>query len=411
MITEKLNTAINILWVQRDYARGQEAMQLFEEEAAAGNGDAYFFMARCYLGSSFVSDRFNFKEDEEKGKELLDKGLEAGSVLTMFGARRLAGYTPKNGTFVQPPYHSDEEIFAEVQKMAEQNVFVKYLVANAYYYNDVIQFFGIDKKPVSQKELAKYLNTWANTAAKMYEEILNAGCLLCVSNYLDIVRSGDYGIAIDEAKARKIEEKAADLDSTYYQIMVGRRLMNTDPERAKKYFARAAELGEGNGYYFLGFMCGVNSKNPDYPKSIAYMEKAMEYEIVAGTAMAKIGEIYFYGGYGVEQDYEKAFYYFKEAKEKDEETNWYYDMLGTCYLMFARDDADYRMAKACFIKQSEKRLSLIGMGKIYAFGLGEPENIAMGMKYWNTLSGDPEVKELKKKFKKPLFGAWRRVEE
>ena len=51
-----------------------------------------------------------------------------------------------------------------------------------------------------------------------------------------------------------------------------------------------------------------------------------------------------------------------------------------------------------------EELCIIGLGEIYAYGLGVPQDIKRGMEYWNKLPQDERVLEHKQNFKKTLFG-------
>ena len=139
-LDERIEEAVQILWVDRQFERGEEAIRLFMQAAEEGNPDAYYFLARCYAGPSYVERGFHFADDDEKVKEYLDLSIEKGSALGMFGARRFGGYKPKGGSFVHEPYRSSKEIWDKVCAIADTGeIFTQYLVANAYYYGDVAE--------------------------------------------------------------------------------------------------------------------------------------------------------------------------------------------------------------------------------------------------------------------------------
>ena len=53
-------------------------------------------------------------------------------------------------------------------------------------------------------------------------------------------------------------------------------------------------------------------------------------------------------------------------------------------------------------------LAALGLGEIYANGLGVPVDIKKAMTYWDMYPNYPEIIDVKKNFKKTLFG-WKRV--
>ncbi|MBQ9768384.1 MAG: sel1 repeat family protein [Lachnospiraceae bacterium] len=61
-------------------------------------------------------------------------------------------------------------------------------------------------------------------------------------------------------------------------------------------------------------------------------------------------------------------------------------------------------AQAEFARYPGEALAIIGMGEMYAYGLGVPQDIKRGMEYWAKLPKDERVQEHKRNFKKTLFG-------
>mgnify|MGYP002515126688 CR=1 FL=1 len=56
-------------------------------------------------------------------------------------------------------------------------------------------------------------------------------------------------------------------------------------------------------------------------------------------------------------------------------------------------------------------LSAVGLGEIYAYGLGVPVDIKKAMTYWDKFPKHEHVIEHKKHFKKTLFGGWKRIDQ
>lgn len=400
----KIDKAVRILWVDRDFRKGETAYRLFEEAREEGNPDAYYFLARCHAGTGFVKSAFGFEEDENKMAELLDTAIEKGSALAMFSARRFGGYEPKGGSYVHAPYTSEREVWDAVYAQAEQgDLFTKYLVANAYYYGDVIGILGIDLEAMSREEAMSTIKNYALTAAKMYEELFAENFTLGVGNYIDIFKSGDYGVLKNPKKVMDAEQIAADNGEPHYMIEVGSRIVDKEPQKAAEYFERALSLGYAPGAFNLGRMYSVGGQFPrDLSKAKTLIEECLRAGSCTTACNNRLGEIYFVGGDGVDVDYDKAFAHFMEAyKDKN---YWASDMVGTCYLKGLGTERDYEKAQMELSRYPGEPLAIIGLGEIYAYGLGVPQDIKRGMEYWAKLPKDERVLEHKRNFKKTVFG-------
>lgn len=92
MFDSRVEEAIQQLWVDPWNGDGEHAKKLLEEAAEEGNGDAYYFLGRCYLGNEFIFPKFGFKEDYERGIAYFNKSIELGSAVGIFGAGTLGSY-------------------------------------------------------------------------------------------------------------------------------------------------------------------------------------------------------------------------------------------------------------------------------------------------------------------------------
>lgn len=408
-LDSKIYKAVQILWIDRDLDKGGEAMRLFEESAAEGNADAYYFLARCYAGESYVDVGFGFPEDDAKAYAYLDKSIEQGSALGMFAARRFGGYKPKGGTFVHEPYHSSKEIWDEVCGIAESGeLFTKYLVANAYYYGDVAKLTEVDFSNVTKQQLDAQFRKWAEIAMKMYDELIAKNMIMGIGNYIDIITCGDYGVPKDEKKARELRHIGAEKGNPFYMIKVGQEYEETQPNKAEEYYRRALAHNYPLAGYYLGKLYTFGGK---LTRNIGKAKELFENCLAAGEEKVgcnnRLGEIYFYGGEGVAVDYDKAFRHLLAAH--DGGNYWGSDMLGTCYLKGYGTTVDYAKAREELSRYKGETLSAIGLGEIYAYGLGVPADIKTGMSYWSKFPNHSAVIEHKKNFKKTLFG-WKRIQ-
>lgn len=407
-LDSRIKKVVQILWIDEDFQRGAEAKQLLEQMVEEGNADAYYFLARCYAGPQFVNTGFDFPDDENKCFEYLDLSIKNGSALGMFAGRRFGGYKPPNGTFVHEPYHSLKEIWEEVCHIADSGeFFTKYLVANAYYYGDVAKLLEMDFSHTPPQLITQQFRQWAETAIMMYEELLRANMLMGLGNYIDIITSGDYGVPKNEKRAKELRQLGADKGNPYYMVTVGEEIEKQQPEKAETYYKRALEHNYVEANFYLGRLYSLGGNgHRNLMKSRELLEKCLEAGKKTVGCNNYLGELYFYGGDGIDADYNKAFQHLLAAYKED--NHWGYAMLGTCYLKGLGTSVDYEKARTEFSRFNPNALAALGLGEIYANGLGVPVDIKKAMTYWDMYPNYPEIIEVKKNFKKTLFG-WKRV--
>ncbi|MDE7029402.1 MAG: hypothetical protein K2P63_05400 [Lachnospiraceae bacterium] len=356
---KRVEYAVEQLWIKRNKAEGARAKQMLREAAEEGNADAYYFLGRCCLGDCFIDPVFGFEENEYEGIEYFRKSIEMGSAVGMFASMRLAGFIPPDGTFVHPPYYSLKEIWDEVEALANDGQsFCQLLIGNAYYFLDAIKFLQVQN--VHDGVIRGYMYK----AMQYYDMSIANGNFFVIQNYLNIVSSGEHGMPIDRQKEQALIDIGAENGVGFCELRKGDSYGIDDAQTALDYYQRALEHGDSRAH-------------------------------------GRIGKVYFYGGRGVEKDYYKAMEHFLIAREQ---SNWVSDMLGTCYLKGWGTAVNYAAAKREFEEYPGERLSAIGLGEIYAYGLGVPADIKKGLQYWDKFPGDIRVIENKRNFKKTLFG-------
>ena len=94
---DRVEYAIQNIWVNFRSGNGEQAMRGLQEAAQEGNGDACYFLARCYSGPCYVDPGFGFESDDDKAEEWYNKSIELGSAVGMMGAMRVGGFKPRCG--------------------------------------------------------------------------------------------------------------------------------------------------------------------------------------------------------------------------------------------------------------------------------------------------------------------------
>ncbi len=408
VLNEKVEQAIDILWLKEDPSQGETALKLLQEAADAGDGDAYFFLARCYFGPCYVKERFGFPEDDEKGYAYLEKSLELGSAVGMLGANRVGGFKPKKGTLIYPPYTSNKQIWDVVsEKISGETspgqIFLKYMVANAYYYGDVVELMEIPESEINAYKVQSFMYK----AANLYEDCIKSGFRFGINNVVKIFESGDY-IPPNPQKVMEIKKMAADTGSAEYETMYGKANISKNLDLAEEYLLRGAKHGDANAYSALAGLYTYGGKRPaDIPKALEYILAGLEIDPNHTGLHNYYGELYFNGSNVVPLDYYKAVEHFEKAIETNK---WGSDMLGTCYLKGLGTYVDYAKAKELFSIYPGAELCRLGLGEIYCFGLGVPQDIKKGMEYLDKVPNHPRTKEIKSHFKKGLFG-WKQIKD
>lgn len=365
LFDERVEQAIQIIWFDRNPDRREEALALLRAAANIGDGDAYYFLGRCYLGKSYVDPVLEMPEDTAFAFECFNQSLIFESAIGMFGAINHEGYRPPNGTFVHPPYHSKKEIWDAVSQKAEQGqIFCKFMIANAYYYSTAADFLDITPKSAGRKKYERYQYEWTAAAVKLYEECVAAGLGIAVPNLVDILRTGKNGAPVQQQKSRHYIHVGADMGIGVYERIVGNEYRDDNkPAKAVEMYERAFSHKDIYACYCLGKLYTFNGALPlDLKKALFYLEKGHALLPDDAGLCSLLGEIYFRGGEDIQPDYEQAFLLLSKAYFKGHKH--VADMLGTCYLNGLGTAPNLNMAKKLFELAPNKPLAAGGLRRL-----------------------------------------------
>lgn len=73
--------AIDNLWLHIHSGRAAEAKKKLEEAAAGRDGDACYFLGRCYAGRGFISPEHGLPEDNALAEKYFNLSIEYGSAV------------------------------------------------------------------------------------------------------------------------------------------------------------------------------------------------------------------------------------------------------------------------------------------------------------------------------------------
>lgn len=361
----RVDKAIRIIWFDRQADRREEALALLREAANIGDGDAFYFLGRCYLGKSYVDPVVGMPVDKDFAFECFNQSLIFESAVGMFGTMHQEGYHPPDGTAVHPPYHSKKEIWDVVLQKAEQGqVFCKYLIANAYYYCTVADFLGITPESVGRKRYERLRYEWTATSVRLYEECVAAGLGIAIPNLVDVLRTGRNGAPIQRQRTKNYIHIGANMGIGAYERIVGNEYRD-DNELAKavEMYERALAHNDDYAYYCLGKLYTYNGALPlDLKKALSYLEKGYARLPDDVGFCNLLGEIYFRGGEDIKPDYEQAFLLLSKAYFKG--STWGSDLLGTCYLNGLGTAPNLNMARKLFELHPKKPLAAGGLKRL-----------------------------------------------
>ena len=189
--------------------------------------------------------------------------------------------------------------------------------------------------------------------------------LVCIFSILALVAAGNEN---------KILNEAVDV---YY----GRNGAVCDKARAFQLFSEVAKNNNPHAFYWVGYCC---IKGDGVEKNIAkgleyYKKSADELKDPRGTgALAHA----YYRGYGVEQDFGKAFQLFQKGAElKDDISLWYLGMMYESGREVEKDDAK---AFECYQKSVAQKswFARYDLGRCYEYGIGTEKNPAKAFEHY-----------------------------
>lgn len=361
LFDERVEKAIQIIWFDRAPDRREEALALLRGAANLGDGDAFYFLGRCYLGKSYVDPVMEMPVDTAFAFECFHQSLIFESAVGMFGTMYQEGYQPPDGM----PSHSRKEVWDTVSQMAEQGqIFCKFMIANAYYYCTAADFLGVTPKSVGQKRYERMQYEWTATAVRLYEECVARGLGIAIPNLVDILRTGRHGAPVQRQRAKNYIHIGADMGIGAYERIVGNEYRDDNElDKAVEMYERAIAHKDDYACYCLGRLYTYNGAlPPDLKKALFYLEKGYEKLPDDAGFCNLLGEIYFRGGEGIKPDYEQAFLLLSKAYFKGDTSCS--DMLGTCYLNGLGTAPNLNMARKLFELHPRKPLAAGGLRRL-----------------------------------------------
>lgn len=389
---------------------GQEGLQLLIDAAAAGDGDASCVLARCLSGYQYVWSGFHFPEDDDKAEALYRQSVQQGSALGMLVAIRSGVLSPELERQAQMTL---QEAFERVLKNAAGgDAFSQFVIGNSYFWWD---FQRIQQKSPadfsSLEEYQAYLKENITQCEDWFWKAYRGGIYLAGNNLYHYYMNGDEDIVEPQPeKARDIYKIGAELGYPIQQYNYAKELEKAgNLEEARKWYRKSAEGGQPEVWSIVAGWYQKGTGGPvDEEEALNCFKKGAEnYEI---GSLNELGERYYFGIGGFPKEPSKAFGYFIEAYKRGNRYALAY--LSRCYLEGWGTAPDYEKAYSMAWESKDWSTGADAcyvLGRLYCDGLGMPADIGKGVEFLKRISDRvPEAKEELKKYKKGLFGGWKR---
>lgn len=434
--SDTLEKALELLYFQADESRFPEGVALLERAVGDEEPDAFYFLARCYGWGDG-----NVKENLKKAKALSKRGIELGSDLCVLGAERM---DILKGDIKEAMTKDLKASFDSVLKTAEEgDPMAQYAIGLFYFWGDMLLNF---QKP-SREEFTACEKANAKEALKWFRRSAEAGCLPSFRNAFNSVRNGVNGVEKNPAEAlRWVETMVGKVDMRgYYHSIILEYGKVKDYESASRWGERGIRDREPDSTadQALAYLNGNSAVKVDKEKALSLFKQAADLGTCYGSYNA--GRCY-YNGWGCKQDYREAFNWFDRAyKEGHKGSRWYLaycyclgrgteedaqkgmamlramqrekaaypkELLGYCLLYGKGTEPDYAEARRILEEAAQDGSAKAWkyLGDIHDKGLGVPENLTMAVSCYQKAveKGEESAGEELLRFKKTLFGKWKR---
>lgn len=434
--SDTLETALRLLYFQADESLFPKGVTLLEQAVASGEPDAFYFLARCYGWGDG-----NVRENTKMAKSLSKEGIHLGSDLCVLGAERM---DILKGDIKAVMTKDLKASFDSVLRVAEEGEpMAQYAIGLFYFWGDMLLNF---QRP-SREEFAACEKANAKEALKWFRRSAEAGCLPSFRNAFNSVRNGVNGVEKDPEEALRWAESMVgkvDMRNYYHSIILEyKALKNFEAafrwgERGVKDKVADSTVDQG-----IAYLSGNDAVKADEAKALELFKQASEWGSCYGSYNA--GRCYYFG-WGGERNYIEAFNWFDKADRDGHPTaKWFLaycycmgrgtqenpakgveliralqrqgkeypkELLGYCLLYGKGTAANYDEAKR-LLEEAARGGSAVSwryLGDMYDKGLGVPENVSSAVScYQKALAaGDSLAGEALQRFKKTLFGKWKR---
>lgn len=412
--SDKVEQALQYIYYNEREQKGEEGRNLLVEAIQEGDADAMCILARSCCGKKYVWEGHNFPVQDEESIQLLRHSVERGSAIGVLVALRSGELTP---SLVQKmPFASIQEAFQKVEEMAAQgDPFCQYTVGNTYFWWDFLRIQEKGRESFgSEEEFRAYLKENIQKCEDWFWRAFHGGVFFAGNNLNRFYQDGDEDLIPPQPeKAKDIARIGAEYGYPIWQYSYAWDLWhNEEYSEAVTWYQRAAEGGQMDAYYWLGCAYDEGRALPEDPQKAAEcFDRCLSCEWCSNhIGSANMLGSYYFEGRGVPQDYAKAYQLLSWAfLASREEVNFGAYYLAKCCFEGLGTQQDYELAWKYLQRVDWKNSNADYMrGYLFCNGLGGlPEDIKTGVELLQK-SGTNQAKEELLKYKKGLFGKWKR---
>ena len=188
--SDVVDKAIEDLYYCCDNDKAKAAADALLSAAKDGDGDACYFLSRCFSGSCYSWEYHPFEENEAAAYAMLHQAISLGSAAAVLGALRMDMLTPEFKESM--PFDSVKEAWDVIYEKAENGcAFCQYMIGNAYYYLDIIEIEDHKESDFANKGA---WNVWKQQQIKQclpwFEKSFSGGMILAGRNYCHYYQYG-----------------------------------------------------------------------------------------------------------------------------------------------------------------------------------------------------------------------------
>lgn len=405
--SDVVDKAIEDLYYCCDNDRARAAADSLLAAAKDGDADACYLLSRCFSGTCYSWEYHPFTEDERAAFAMLHQAVSLGSAAAVLGALRMDMLTPELRELM--PFESVKAAWDVLYDKAEQGcAFCQYMIGNTYYFLDIIE---IEDRKESEFAGHEAWEEWKGRQIReclpWFEKAFSGGMILAGRNYCHYYQygRGDY-VKPQPGRELPIIRQGAERGWPEWTYAYANYLLYTEknPKEALPWALKSAEAGHLWAWHLIG---DIYWDGAGVERDLSYALQCFEKTAGYGNdsyACRRLGEAYFHG-WGTEADYARAVQWLS----RDEEPEYIrYDLLGICFLLGRGCRQDPELGKKCLEGSRDTPFKRYGLGLMYAEGIGVKENIEKGVEYLKAADSYPPAQEALKRYKKSLFGVWRR---
>jgi len=405
--SDVVDKAIEDLYYCCDNERAKAAADALFLAAKEGDGDACYFLSRCFSGSCYSWEYHPFEENEAGAFAMLHRGISLGSAVAVLGAIRIDMLTPELRESM--PFSSLKEAWDIVYQKAKDGCpFCQYMIGNTYYFLDTIE---IEDRKESEFENKAAWDKWRREQMEQsipwFEKAFSGGMILAGRNYCHYYQMGrGHLIPPEPEKGMEIIRQGAEKGYPEWMYAWANHLIyETDQQQeALSWALKTVETGHLWGWHIIADIYRQGKVvDQNLPYALECYEKTASYGNDS-YACRQLGIMCFHG-YGTAVDYARAVQYLEQDQEPEYAR---YDLLGICYLLGYGCPQNPARGKALLERSKNSLYKNYGLGMMYAEGIGVREDIKKGVEYLKAASDYQPAADALKNYKKSLFGVWRR---